>query len=893
MKSLSLNTIRSLYLEFFEKRGHLVLPSFSLVPNNDPSILLINAGMAPLKAWFTGAETPPNARVATCQKCIRTPDIEHVGRTGRHGTFFEMLGNFSFGDYFKKEAIQWAWEYSVNVLEWPRDRIYVTVHLDDDEAYDLWIATGVPPERVKRFGKENFWEHGTGPCGPCSELFFDRGEQYGCGSPDCGVGCECDRYLEYWNLVFTQFNKLEDGSYVPLEKKNIDTGAGLERIAAISQDVGSMFEVDTIRAILDRVCEQTGTVYAKSGEESVSVRVITDHVRSAMMMISDGILPGNEGRGYVLRRLIRRALRHGRLLGVDQPFLGPIVRTAISQSRDHYPELEDEELIIAVVEAEEKRFDKTIRQGLALLTEACETEQKKGSDTVPGDVAFLLHDTFGFPVELSVEIANEMGLQVDVDAFNTFMKRQRTRAREDFLEKTSTAWGTLSLPDPVRDLAPTLFTGYEELERQTPLRFILQSTDDKQTLTQIDHAVEGQDVYLVTDASPFYAMGGGQTSDTGSAVQEGAYASIVSTEKTGDGIVLHRSKVTRGVLRPGLPLTLTVESKERKATARNHTATHLLHAALRGVLGEQTTQKGSFVSPRRLRFDFQHDGPVPYEKLRTVESLVNRAILDDLPVTTDTMPIDDARSSGAVALFGERYDEDVRVVSCGTLSRELCGGTHLKSTGEIALFRIVSESGIASGIRRIEAVTGERAVEEASLDAATINRLQQHLRAPREDLFSKVEAMDEQIATLRDQVKQLEREKLTQSVDDLTSKEEIIDPYHTLLHVFPGYDAQGLREAGDRFRDRLGEDAVILLAGTSADKVLWLAMAGSGAVAKGIRAGDLVREAAKLTGGGGGGRPDMAQAGGRDTGKVDEALSVVRELIQAKAETWMSNIEEK
>lgn len=883
MKPLSLNTIRSLYLEFFEKHDHLVLPSFSLVPDNDPSILLINAGMTPLKPWFTGAETPPGPRVATCQKCIRTPDIERVGRTGRHGTYFEMLGNFSFGDYFKKEAIQWAWDFSLNFLGLPQDCIYVTIHLDDDEAYDLWVATGVPSERITRFDEDNFWEHGTGPCGPCSEMFFDRGEKYGCGSPDCGVGCECDRYLEYWNLVFTQFNKLEDGTYVPLEKKNIDTGAGLERMAAIVQDVGSMFEVDTIRAILDCVCETTGTTYGDSDENSVSVRVITDHVRSAMMMIADGILPGNEGRGYVLRRLIRRALRHGRLLGVDRPFLAPIVRTAIEQSRDHYPELQQETSIVAVVEAEEKRFDRTIRQGLALLTEACNTEQEKDSKILPGDVAFLLHDTFGFPVELTVEIVKEMGLEVDIDGFNASMKQQKTRARADFLEKTSTAWGALSLPDAVRALPPTIFTGYDELEKQLPLLFILKTSVDKQTLTQVEQASEGEDIYIITEATPFYAQGGGQTSDTGLAIQNGALASIGSTEKTGDGIVLHLAKVTQGVVRSQQPVTLSVKSKERKSTARNHTATHLLHAALRSVLGEMTTQKGSFVSPDRLRFDFQHDGPVAHDKLRTIESLVNRAVLYDFPVITDVMSIDEARASGAVALFGEKYDDNVRVVSCGDLSRELCGGTHLKSTGEIALFRIVSEAGIASGIRRIEAVTGERAIEEASRDAAVISELEQHLRTPREGLVARLKAMDEQIRTLEDEVKQLEREKLAESVADLTSKEEIIDPFHTLIHVFPGYDAENLREAGDRFRDKLGENAVVVLAGTTSEKVLWLAMAGPGAVKLGLGAGDLVREAAKITGGGGGGRPDMAQAGGRDTDKVDEALSVIRTIIQAKA----------
>ena len=883
MKALSLNTIRSLFLDYFEKKDHLVLPSFPLIPENDPSILLINAGMTPLKSWFTGAETPPSPRVATCQKCIRTSDVERVGKTGRHGTFFEMLGNFSFGDYFKKEAIEWALDFSLNTLELAKERIYITIHVDDDEAFRHWVSAGIPPERISRFDEENFWEHGTGPCGPCSELFYDRGEKYGCGSPDCGVGCECDRYMEYWNLVFTQFNKLEDGTYQPLEKKNIDTGAGLERIAAIVQEVGGMFEVDTIRAILDKVCQETSTVYGVNEKDDIAIRIVTDHVRSAMMMIADGIIPGNEGRGYVLRRLIRRASRQGRLLGLDRPFLSPIMRTAISQSSEYYPELRQEELIISILEGEEKRFDRTIRQGMTLLDEACEKEQAKGSRILPGDVAFRLHDTFGFPIELTVEIAGEKGMRVDMDAFGEAMKEQRLRARQDFHEKSSTAWGSIALPDQVRLLEPTRFDGYEQLDTEVPLRFILKLREDGQALAAADSADEGEEVYLVADATPFYAQGGGQRGDAGLAQQDSGEAGIITTERTGDGIVLHLARVTAGSLRTGLPIRFSVDAIERKATARNHTATHLLHSALRAILGEHTTQKGSYVSPERLRFDFQHHGPLSHKEIRAVEFYVNQAVLADYPVKVEMMTLEEAKASGAVALFGEKYDARVRVVSCGQLSRELCGGTHLTSTGEIALFRIISEAGIASGIRRIEAVTGARALEEADCDAETVYALGQFLRVPREELLDKVIAQEDRIRLLRDELRQLEREKLAGSVEDLNEKEQDIGKFRVLFHEFPGYEARELREAGDRLRDKLGENAVILLAGRGEDKVFWLAMAGKGAVEKGIKAGDLVREAARITGGRGGGRPDMAQAGGHEVSKVREALEAVRSLVEAAA----------
>ncbi len=879
MKALSLNEVRKLYLEFFQERDHLILPSFSLVPEDDPSVLLINAGMTPMKPWFTGAKTPPSLRIATCQKCIRTPDIDRVGKTGRHGTFFEMLGNFSFGDYFKKEAILWGWEFSVNVLKLDPERIYVTIHVDDDEAFEHWRAIGFPEEKIFRFREDNFWEHGVGPCGPCSEMFYDRGEAYGCGDPNCHVGCECDRYVEYWNLVFTQFDRLEDGTYVPLEKKNIDTGAGLERMAAIVQDVVTLFEVDTVRAILDKACEVTGTVYGESEAKDIAIRVITDHVRSSMMMIADGVLPSNEGRGYVLRRLIRRAARQGRLLGVDEPILAPVMRVAIAQSKEHYPELENEEQIIRILEAEEKRFGRTIEQGLAHLKEAVEAERGKGSDTLPGSVCFLLHDTYGFPIELTVEIASEDELKVDMEEFSRLMNEQRERARKDFLEKTSTAWGAIALPDHIRTLEPTPFYGYDRLDAEVKLLHILKLSESDRAFVEIDSASEGEEIVIITDGSPFYSLGGGQTSDQGMAIQGETQVDILTAELSGDGIVLHKALVKAGTLHAGRDLVLRVDKDLRLATARNHTATHLLHAALHRVLGQGTNQKGSLVSPERLRFDFQHDGPVSYEKLREIEALVNRKIVEDMPVVTEIMGIEEAKTKGATALFGEKYADQVRVVSSGDWSCELCGGTHLKSTGEILLFRLLSESGIAAGIRRIEAVTGEGAMAETFHDAFVLKQISERLRVHRDEIVTRLDSLEERVRSQQDEIKRLQREKLSESVSDMVSDERDIGPFKSLMTVLPSCDAEALREAGDRFRDKIGEDAVILLASESDNKVLWLAMAGANAITNGAKSGDLVRIAAKMTGGGGGGRPDMAQAGGHDVSKIEEAMDAVRDHL--------------
>ncbi len=878
MEALSLNEVRQLFLDFFEERGHLVLPSFSLVPEDDPSVLLINAGMTPMKPWFTGAKTPPSTRVATCQKCIRTPDIDNVGKSGRHGTFFEMLGNFSFGDYFKREAILWGWQFSVDVLKLDPERIYVSIHLDDDEACEYWRDIGFPAERIFRFDESNFWEHGVGPCGPCSEMFYDRGEAYGCDDPNCNVGCECDRYVEYWNLVFTQFDRLEDGTYVPLEKKNIDTGAGLERIASIVQNVPTLLDVDTVRAIVDKACEVTGTVYGEDESKDIAIRIITDHVRSSMMMIADGVLPGNEGRGYVLRRLIRRAARQGRLLGVDEPILAPVMRVAIAQSKGHYPELKNEDRIIRVLETEEKRFNRTIEQGLAQLKEAIEQERAKGYDVLPGDICFLLHDTYGFPIELTVEIAAEDGMKVDMESFSQLMNAQRERARRDFLAKSSTAWGAISLPDHIRALEPTSFYGYDRLDLPARLLHILKLSEAERSFVEVKSAAEGEEVILISDGTPFYALGGGQTSDRGTMKQGETIVDIFTADSSGDGIVLHRAKVRAGTLHAGHDVLFNVDRVTRLSTARNHTATHLLHAALHRVLGDGADQRGSLVAPDRLRFDFVHDGPVTYEQLREVERLVNAKILENLPVMTEVMSLEDAKAKGVTALFGEKYEDNVRVVSCGDWSRELCGGTHVKSTGELILFRILSESGIAAGIRRIEAVTGEGAMREMFKDAEIVKQLSDRLHVSRDEMMTRLDAIETRVKDQQEEIKRLQRERLSGSVSDHSAVESDIGPFKVLTAVLPNCDAEMLREAGDRFRDKVGKSAVILLASPSddGDKVLWLAMAGAKAISDGAKSGDLVRIAAKITGGGGGGRPDMAQAGGRDVTKIEDAMEAVR-----------------
>ncbi|HEY8348684.1 MAG TPA: alanine--tRNA ligase, partial [Clostridia bacterium] len=707
MKKLGLNEIREQYLRFFESKGHLRLPSFSLVPKNDPSVLLINAGMTPLKPYFTGAEKPPRTRVTTCQKCIRTPDIENVGKTARHGTFFEMLGNFSFGDYFKKEAITWAWEFVTKVMEMPEDRLYVSIYEEDDEAFEIWNKeVGLAPERIFRMGKkDNFWEHGTGPCGPCSEIYFDRGPERGCGKPDCTVGCDCDRYIEFWNLVFTQFNRQEDGTYTKLEKKNIDTGMGLERLAVIMQDVDNLFEVDTIRRILEFVCEKAGVIYGQGHDEDVSIRVITDHIRGTVMMVSDGILPSNEGRGYVLRRLLRRAARHGRLLGIEGPFLYEVAKVAIRESCEAYPELaEKEEYICKVIKIEEERFAATIDQGIAILNAMIAELKMENKDVLPGSMAFKLHDTYGFPLDLTREIAGEAGLTVDEEGFRAEMAQQKNKARMALKNREMSAWGRDIAAGISKDLR-TEFVGYESYSSESRILHII--LDDE----QVNSAQQGEEVTVILDRTPFYAESGGQVADTGYITGKDGKVRVTGCVKVGEGLYLHTGVVEEGIIEKDAPVTAAIDVERRLAIARNHTATHLLHKALRNVLGDHVTQAGSLVAPDRLRFDFRHFAAMTKEEIKRVEDEVNARILDDLKVTVRVMSLDEANRLGAMALFEEKYGDVVRVIQAGDYSMELCGGTHLKSTAQAGLFKIISESGVAAGVRRIEALTGKGALE--------------------------------------------------------------------------------------------------------------------------------------------------------------------------------------
>lgn len=886
MKKLGLNELRELYLQFFESKGHLRLPSFSLVPRNDPSILLINAGMTPLKPYFTGAEKPPRSRVTTCQKCIRTPDIENVGKTARHGTFFEMLGNFSFGDYFKKEAIPWAWEFITRVLEIPEDRLYVSIYQDDDEAFEIWNKdVGLPADRIVRMGKEdNFWEHGTGPCGPCSEIYFDRGPERGCGKPDCKVGCDCDRYIEFWNLVFTQFNKEEDGSYSRLEKRNIDTGMGLERLAVIIQDVDNLFEVDTIRNILDYVCQKAGVRYGASssgkGNSShnsadVSIRVITDHIRSTTMMVCDGILPSNEGRGYVLRRLLRRAARHGRLLGIEGPFLYDVARVVIRESGQAYPELiEKEEYICKVIKIEEERFAATIDQGLAILNDFIGQLKAEGSSVMPGSMAFKLHDTYGFPLDLTREIAEEAGLTVDEEGFRAEMEEQKKKAREALKSKETSAWGQDLAAGFDKDLK-TEFVGYESFSCQAKILYIILNGE------QTENAQQGDEVTIILDRTPFYAESGGQVADTGTITAKNGKVRVNGCSKTGEGLYLHSCVVEEGIIEKGSEVTAAIDVERRMATARNHTATHLLQKALRNVLGDHVTQAGSLVEPERLRFDFHHFSAMTKEELKRVEDEVNAKILEDLEVNVQEMPIDEAKKLGAMALFGEKYGNIVRVVRAGDYSIELCGGTHLKSTAQAGLIKILGESGVAAGVRRIEALTGAYAVRYYHEKEEQLNSIAAALKTTPQESLRKVETMSAELKAAQKEIEQLKDKLVSSSFDEVLGKAADVSGVKVVTARFDQLDMDALRNTCENLRSRAGT-SVVVLASSLGGKVSFVAMASKDAVARGAHCGNIVREAAKAAGGGGGGRPDMAQAGGKDASKIDEALKCAVEAVRAQ-----------
>ncbi|NLK01575.1 MAG: alanine--tRNA ligase [Clostridiaceae bacterium] len=881
MVKFGLNQLRELFLSFFEEKGHLRLPSFSLVPQHDPSLLLINAGMTPLKPYFTGALEPPSLRVTTCQKCLRTPDIDHVGKTSRHATFFEMLGNFSFGDYFKTETIAWAWEFLTQVLAIPSERLYATVYLEDDEAHDIWETMPIDPSHISRLGKEhNYWEHGVGPCGPCSEIYYDRGVEHGCGDPACAPGCDCDRFVEVWNLVFTQFYREEDGSYTVLEQKNIDTGMGLERLAAVMQGVGNIFEVDTIQELLKTVADYCRTAYGTDQIKDISLRVIADHLRSAVMLISDGVLPGNEGRGYVLRRLIRRAARHGRLLAIERPFLFELVPKVIEISGSVYPELiEREKLIVSSLRMEEERFSATIAQGLSVLKNLIARVQEEAGEVLSGSDAFKLHDTFGFPIDLTREIAAEAGIDIDEVEFRAQMERQREAARQALRAKSGSAWDADAMPEELAALPPTEFVGYNQMRAagQISLLILRQPDDDK--LSVIEQAVPGDQLLIVVPSTPFYAESGGQKGDVGWIRTETAVLKVDNTVTTDQGVYLHYAELTDGQIQVGDEVILEVDQAVRLATTRNHTATHLLHQALRQVLGEQVHQAGSYVEADYLRFDFTHQGSLTLEQRDAVEWLVNEAIDKDLAITTELVPLAEATAAGALALFDEKYSDPVRMIRIGDFSLELCGGTHLSRSGQVQIFTLLSESGIAAGVRRIEAVTGLKALSALLQFRHIVRHTADKLKTTGTELANKIDSLQSEIKSLQHELSVLRSQDIAATANKLLTRATVIGPVTAVVSQIEVTNAEDLRTAGDRIRDHF-DNAVVVLAATVDDKILWLAMATKSAVAAGIHAGDIVREAARITGGGGGGRPEMAQAGGRDPDKLDQALTQVKKLIE-------------
>jgi alanyl-tRNA synthetase len=874
MKWTGLNELREMYLSFFESKGHLRLPSFSLIPKDDNSLLLINSGMAPMKKYFTGEVTPPRKRVTTCQKCIRTGDIENVGITDRHGTFFEMLGNFSFGDYFKHEAIAWAWEFCTKVLELPEDKLWVTIYIDDDEAYDIWTKeVGVDPSHIVRLGKEdNFWEHGSGPCGPCSEIYFDRGEEHGCGKPTCGVGCDCDRYVEFWNVVFSQFNSDGKGNYPPMEHPNIDTGMGLERLACIMQGVDNLFLVDTVQNITKQVSKLTGVNYGDDEKKDISLRVITDHMRSAVFMIADGVMPSNEGRGYVLRRLLRRAARHGRLLGMHETFLYKIVDTVVHENQGAYPELaEKRDMITKLIRVEEESFARTIDQGLQLLNGYMDETVKSGKTVFPGEDAFRLSDTYGFPIDLTKEIVAERGLTVDEEEFGRLMREQRERARAARKNAGADAWaGESNVLDGVPE---TEFLGYETLEAEAKVLAIVRDG------ARVESATAGDEVLLVLDRTPFYGESGGQVGDTGSIESENAVLEVTNTTKNQAKNFLHHVAVQAGEIRVGDKVKAAVNADRRAAIMRNHTAAHLLQAALRRVLGTHVEQAGQLVNDKRVRFDFTHFSALTKEELKKVEELVNHEILSAVPVESREMPIEEARKLGAMALFGEKYGKVVRVVSAGDFSKEFCGGTHVSNTAQLGLFRIVSESSVAAGVRRIEAVTGTNVL--ALLDETT----QMVEDAARELKLNNPAELVHRIGQLSAELKEKEREveslnaKLAaMRVESLFSSAKDVKGVQLITARFSGVEPAALRVMCDKVLER-SQNCVAVIAGVNGEKINIAACAGKDAQAKGAHAGKIVRSVAAVAGGSGGGRPDSAMAGAKDVSKLDDALSAAEKIV--------------
>ena len=877
MQKYGVNELRRMFLEFFESKGHLAMKSFSLVPHNDKSLLLINSGMAPLKPYFTGQEIPPCKRVTTCQKCIRTGDIENVGKTARHGTFFEMLGNFSFGDYFKKESIAWTWEFLTEVVGLDPDRLYPSVYLEDDEAWEIWNKDiGIPADRIFRFGKEdNFWEHGSGPCGPCSEVYYDRGEEYGCGKPDCTVGCDCDRYMEIWNNVFTQFDNDGNNHYTELEQKNIDTGMGLERLACIVQGVDSMFDVDTIKALREHVSTLAGAEYGKSYDTDVSIRVITDHIRSVTFMISDGIMPSNEGRGYVLRRLLRRACRHGRLLNIEGEFLTKLAQTVIEGSRDGYPELEEKkEFIFKVIAKEEEQFNKTIDQGLSILAEMEEELEKKGEKTLGGDQAFKLYDTYGFPLDLTREILEEKGISVDEEGFQAAMKVQRETARAA-REVTNYMGADVTVYESIDPSVTSTFVGYDHLSWKSPVTVLTTETELVEALS------EGQKGTIFVEETPFYATSGGQEADQGVIRTAEGEFQVEDVVKLLGGKIGHVGIVTKGMLKVGDEAELTVDQEKRSLSANNHSATHLLHKALRMVLGTHVEQAGSSVNEDRLRFDFTHFSALTPEEIKKVEEIVNEQIQKNLAVKVENMPIEEARKTGAAALFGEKYGDIVRVVSMGDFSIEFCGGTHVSNTGVITAFKIISETGVAAGVRRIEALTAKGLMNYYSELEEKLHRAAKLLKASPDKLEEKITHVLAENKELRAEVESLKSKLAKDAMGDVTDQITEVKGLSLLAARIEGVDMNGLRELGDQMKEKLGE-GVIVLASAVDGKVSLMAMATEGAVKQGAHAGNLIKGIASLVGGGGGGRPNMAQAGGKNPAGIDEAIGKVKEVLEAQ-----------
>ena len=877
VKKYGVNELRQMFLDFFESKGHLVMNSFSLVPQNDNSLLLINAGMAPLKPYFTGAEIPPRTRVATCQKCIRTGDIENVGKTARHGTFFEMLGNFSFGDYFKHEAIAWSWEFLTKVVGLDENRLYPSVYEEDDEAFDIWNKEiGVPADRIFRFGKEdNFWEHGAGPCGPCSEIYYDRGEKYGCGKPGCTVGCDCDRYMEVWNNVFTQFENDGEGHYETLKQKNIDTGMGLERLAVVVQDVDSIFDVDTLCALRNKVCEVAGKTYGVNHEDDVSIRLITDHMRSATFLISDGVMPTNEGRGYVLRRLIRRAARHGRLLGIEGPFLEKLSETVIEGSKDGYPELEEKKtFILNVLHNEESQFNKTIDQGLKILADLEAEMKEAGKSVLGGSDAFRLYDTYGFPIDLTKEILEEKGYTIDEDGFKEEMEVQRKRARES--RAVSNYMGAdATVYDEIDRNITTEFDGYDKLEAASKVTVLTTETEI------VDSLMEGQKGTIFVEKTPFYATMGGQEGDTGVITTANGVFRVEDTIKLRGGKYGHVGVMESGMISNGDEVTLKVDEQERKDTCKNHSATHLLQKALKTVLGAHVEQKGSLVNPTRLRFDFAHFQAMTPEEIAETEALVNKEIQAALPVTTQIMGIEEAKKTGAMALFGEKYGDEVRVVSMGDFSVELCGGTHVANTANITLFKIVSEAGVAAGVRRIEALTGNNVIEYYRQMEENLHTIAKTLKTSPAEITEKITHLQKEVKELQSENESLKSKMAQDSLGNVMDQVVEVKGVKVLASAVDGVDMNGLRDLGDQLKEKLGE-GVVVLASAKDGKVSLLAMATQGAMDKGAHAGNLIKAAAAIVGGGGGRRPNMAQAGGKNPDKIPEAIAKVAELVEGQ-----------